>query len=373
VNDTYPHTLSETLRRHGVDKPVVVVDLDRLEANCAAVGAQTGAGMARRLVAKSLPCLPLLDHIRARLPTSGLMTFSEPMLKALLAAEADTDHLLGKPLPASSAARVLAAEARAAERVQWLVDTPERARDYMALADQIDQTLRLSLELDIGLHRGGLTPEQVTEVARAIEAHPKAMLSGVMGYEAHLAKLPGILVGRAARSSARIYRRAVDALPKGNFDLCLNTGGSLTFQSYTQTDTANEVALGSVLVKPSDFDHTTTKVFQPAAFIATPILKTMPGNALPGLEFLPRRKTDIAIFGGHFLAKPVYPAGFGYSSIFGRSSNQEVWTGPRTSEIRAGDVALLRPSQSEAVLNQFGVMLAVRGDRVECEWSCLPN
>ena len=42
-----------------------------------------------------------------RIPTSGLMTFSEPMLQVLLMAEPDTDHLLGKPLPVTSAARLL--------------------------------------------------------------------------------------------------------------------------------------------------------------------------------------------------------------------------------------------------------------------------
>ena len=98
----YLETLSENLRAYGVDKPVVVVDLDRLDANCALAVKGTDAHLDRRLVAKSLPCLPLLDHIRKLIPTSGLMTFSEPMLLALLQAEPETDHLIGKPLPVSS-------------------------------------------------------------------------------------------------------------------------------------------------------------------------------------------------------------------------------------------------------------------------------
>ncbi len=373
MSDPYLNRLSETLRKHGVDQPVVAIDLDRLEANCAAADAGADAALDRRLVAKSLPCLPLLDHIRGLIPTSGLMTFSAPMLTTLLKAESGTDHLIGKPLPVRSAARVLASCPDAADRVQWLIDTPERLHEYLALADQTQSRLRLSLELDIGLHRGGLTPEQVAEVAKGIQAHPLARLSGVMGYEAHLAKLPGFLRNRAARASAQTFRCAVAALPDQGADLCLNTGGSLTFQTYASDSSATEVAFGSVLVKPSDFDHSATRAFQPAAFIGTPILKTMPGNGLPGLDFLPRRKTDIAVFGGHYLARPVHPQGFAYSSIFGRSSNQEVWTGPATSTAQPGDIALLRPSQSEAVLNQFGTVLAVRSDAVVDEWQTLPN
>ncbi|WP_170331693.1 alanine racemase [Ruegeria arenilitoris] len=374
MSDNYLRQLSDTLKRHGVDKPVAVVDLDRLDANCAAATKGADQGLDYRLVAKSLPCLPLLDHIRSKIPTSGLMTFSEPMLLALLAAEPEIDHLLGKPLPVTSAARVLQVQPDAARRVQWLIDTPVRLAEYLDLAERIESTLRLSLELDIGLHRGGMTPDQVAQAGKMIDTHPHVVLSGVMGYEAHLAKLPSMLRGAAARSCTEAYRRSVEALGAGRGDLCLNTGGSLTFQSYMASGSATEVAFGSVLVKPSDFDHATTQAFSPALLLATPILKVMPGNRLPGLDFLgPRRRTDIAVFGGHYLAEPAYPEKFKYSGIFGRSSNQEVWTGPKATQAQPGDIALLRPSQSEAVLNQFGLLLGIHGNEVVHEWGCLPN
>lgn len=372
MSDPYFARLSETLRKYGVDKPVVAVDLDRLDDNCKAANAGADAGLDRRLVAKSPPCHPLLDHIRGLIPTSGLMSFSEPMLTALLNAEEGTDHLIGKPLPVTSAARVLKTCPDAVDRVQRLIDTPDRLRAYLTLAEQTRSAVRLSLELDIGLHRGRLKPDQIADIARVITAHPHARLSGVMGYEAHLAKLPGFLKSRAHRSCSSAFTQAISALPQDP-DLCLNTGGSLTFQSYRATGRATEVAFGSVLVKPCDFDHVDTSLFQPAAFLATPILKVLPGNRLPGLDFLPAKKIHIAVFGGHYLGQPQYPNGFAHSSIFGRSSNQEVWTGPARATVQPGDIALIRPSQSEAVLNQFGSLLALRGDRVISEWSCLPN
>lgn len=372
MSDPYLTLLSETLRAHGVDQPVVAIDLDRVEANCRAAQVAADPGLQRRLVAKSLPCLPLLDHIRRLIPSSGLMSFSEPMLLALLQAEHDTDHLIGKPLPVTSAARVLQTFPDAADRVQWLIDTPERLRAYLTLAQTSQTALRLSLEVDIGLHRGGLKVDQVAELAQAILSHPNARLSGLMGYEAHLAKLPGVLKSRASKSSAKAFARAVAALPEGA-GYCLNTGGSLTFQSYRENGPATEVAFGSILVKPSDFDHATSTGFQPAAFLASPVLKTMRANPLPGLEFLPQRKTHIAIFGGHFPGQPVHPGGFSYSSIFGRSSNQEVWTGRSQQAVKPGDIALIRPRQSEAVLNLFGSVLAVREGQVIAEWPCLPN
>lgn len=373
MTEMYLEQMSQTLRDYGVDRPIAVIDLDRLDANIAAAKLGLGEGLDVRLVAKSLPCLPLLDHVRGLVATSGLMSFSEPMLSVLLYAEPKTDHLLGKPLPATAARRVLQAQTDAADRVQWLIDTPERLDEYLSLADSIGKVLRLSLEIDIGLHRGGLNTEQVGPSVQKIAAHPHVILSGLMGYEAHLAKLPVWLRGVARTASASAYRRAVAALGQGADGLCLNTGGSLTFQTYASAGPATEVAFGSVLVKPSDFDHPSTKTFLPALFLASPILKVMSRNPLPGLDALGLRWSNIAISGGHYLADPVYPVRFSYSGIFGRSSNQEVWVGPRTTKAQPGDIALLRPSQSEAVLNQFGIVLALRQGQVVAEWPCLPN
>lgn len=70
MSDNYLRQLSDTLKRHDVDKPVAVVDLDRLDANCAAATKGADQGLDYRLVAKSLPCLPLLDHIRSKIPIS---------------------------------------------------------------------------------------------------------------------------------------------------------------------------------------------------------------------------------------------------------------------------------------------------------------
>lgn len=370
----YLARLSKALRDFGVDQPVAVVDLDRLDANCRTALTGSDQALGRRLVAKSLPCLPLLDHIRELVPTAGLMTFSEAMLQSLLLQEPDTDHLLGKPLPVSSAARVLERCPDAGRRVQWLIDTQARLSQYLALAGERGTPVRLSLEIDVGLHRGGMTAAEVARAVDEIAAHPLAELSGVMGYEAHLAKMPHIFRGRSKRIYAQSYGNAVAALGADAQGLCRNTGGSLTFQDYATGGAANEVAFGSVLVKPSDFDHSSTLGFSAAVFIATPILKVMVGNPWPGLEFLNlRRRTDLAILGGHYLAQPVYPSGFSYSGVFGRSSNQEVWSGPSQAQVHPDDVALLRPSQSEAVLNQFGTVLAVRNGAVVAEWPTLPS
>lgn len=68
----------------------------------------------------------------------------------------------------------------------------------------------------------------------------------------------------------------------------------------------------------------------------------------------PNLDRSIFIHGGYWKAKPVDPPGLNYNPTYGRSSNQEVLTGGPQTDIQPDDHVFLRPTQSEAVLMQFG-------------------
>ena len=90
----------------------------------------------------------------------------------------------------------------------------------------------------------------------------------------------------------------------------LNTGGSSTSTLYPHATNviANEIAAGSALVKPTDFDLQPAH-HQPAAFIATPVLKvtdtevTAPGSRTHG-PVEPHRNLTVFIYGGYWKARP---------------------------------------------------------------------
>src|SRR4029079_6528779 len=75
--------LNAELRASGPGKPVLLLDLDALDANIDAV--RRAAAVTVRVVAKSLPSLPLLRHALDRLGTNRLMVFDDSV--TLLAAE----------------------------------------------------------------------------------------------------------------------------------------------------------------------------------------------------------------------------------------------------------------------------------------------
>src|SRR5690554_7725128 len=96
------------------------------------------------------------------------------------------------------------------------------------------------------------------------------------------------------------------------------------------------------MLKPTDFDVPTLEKHLPAAFIAAPVLKRIEHPEIqesPKLSALLRLlgllpKAGCYIYGGNWLATPSYPKSAKISSIFGRSSNQEFYELPASSDLK---------------------------------------
>lgn len=388
---SYFQQLQTALAHAELAEPVLVIDRDRLDANIDSLKNHLPQGMAYRIVAKSLPSAPLIEHVAHRAGTDRLMSFNTNMVEQLLRLMPKADQLLGKPIPVTAVKHIFeradASTASALQRqVQWLVDTPERLAQYEAFAASSGLSLRINLEIDVGLHRGGMEPgDALGATLQLISDSDHLKLSGLMGYEPHLTKLPNVAgwPKRAKKGAADRFREAL-ALVSSVFgeDHCnamiRNMAGSPTFGLYTDTDLANEIAAGSALVKPSDFDLPILKDFLPASFIATPAIKVSNGVRLPGLEYAnralgkPKSGKTVFLHGGYWKAEPVYPGGLKYSNLFGRSSNQEMLVAPKNSSLKVDEFVFLRPTQSEAVFLQFPKIAVFSGGDIIDRWRPLP-
>ncbi|KJS37283.1 MAG: hypothetical protein VR74_09530, partial [Hyphomonas sp. BRH_c22] len=193
--DAYFLDVQKALIAAGIAVPTMVVDKARLNANIDTLKGFLPPGMGYRIVAKSLPSLGLIDHVRKRTGTDRLMTFNLPMLLEISQAMPEASQLLGKPLPVMAARHYfeqLPLEASgAADNVQWLVDTPERLAQYASLADEMGRDMAVNVELDVGLHRGGMVAgADLKAMLEAIRANPRLTFAGFMGYDPHIASLP---------------------------------------------------------------------------------------------------------------------------------------------------------------------------------------
>lgn len=388
----YFEDLNQMLRQHERAIPFLLLDLDKLDANIDYLMSSLGT-MPFRIVVKSLPAWDLVDYIMRRAKTQRLMVFHQPFLTELSSKlDHRADILLGKPMPIRTAQYFyenlpLSEKGFDAFRqIQWLIDTKERLLEYLALAKKWKRPLRINLEIDVGLHRGGFRGvTSLAEALKIIEANKKYLLfSGLMGYDPHVVKLPSFLRSqtKALALANDFYQKCKDHIQEAfpglwNENLTFNGAGSPTIDLHTNKESPlNEVAVGSALVKPRAFDIPTLKQYQAAAFIATPVLKAFENTTLPALEkwkgllnfFNKKHKKSYFIYGGFWKADYHFPKGIQANTLFGESTNQTMTNAPESIHLEVDDFVFLRPHQSEFVFLQFGDILTIRKGQMVGTW-----
>ncbi len=383
AHDPYFAALEKLLLRSGAGVPTLLLDLDRVDRNVDRLR-QLQPSRPLRIVAKSLPCPDLLDHVMKQTGDSRLMVFHLPFLLQLIERFPDADILMGKPLPIGAMRHFYGARRGRAfddsAQLKWLVDTEARLHQVAGLAAEIGRPIRICIEVDIGMHRGGTPDTRALEaVLTSCRAHRDSVrLAGFMGYDAHVPKAPWPhSVSKAAASAQRRFAGFVEFARTKFGDLeefpwCINGAGSPTIAMHGDDSVLNDVSAGSLLVKPVSFDLPTLDDFEPAAWVATPVLKRSRGVRIPFVEKLPSRGRDsLFIYGGKWMASPHSPGGLRENATYGTSSNQQMLTVPSSSTIAVDDYVFLRPTQSEAVLLQFGDLLVTRDERIVGCWPVL--
>lgn len=387
----YFRTLNEELKRNGPMRPSLLIDLDRLDHNIDLVKASVARvpGRHYRIVEKSLPSSGLIDYISVRAGTRRLMSFHQPFLNIDAQRWPDADLLVGKPLPVRSA-ELFYREHRGSfdpsRQLQWLIDTPERLLQYRDLAAGLGTKLRINIELDVGLHRGGAASEaDLKPLLQIVQDHPEHLqFSGFMGYDPQAGMgVPSVLGTHEQlfASAMTVYQRQVDYLHREyaqlwNDTLTLNAAGSPTYRLHEAESLSNDISAGTGLLKPTHYDIDTLAEHVPAVYIATPVLKATGPLKLPCLEGASRffswwdvnQRQTYFLYGGNWMAEYEAPKGLQFNSIFGHSSNQEMANASPSTGLRVEDQVFFRPTQAESVLLQFGDLLAVRSGRIVERW-----
>lgn len=401
----YFHRISQALKDAGAFRPTLVIDKAHFDENLKHLMDVIQQGFDYRIVAKSLPSIPLLEYIMKRSGSNRLMSFHLPFLFHVVKHLPHADILLGKPMPVTAAQQFYnwhstlgsssfsSSSFKPAEQLHWLVDSLERLQQYQDLAKNLGCVINVNLEINVGLNRGGfINDDEFRQSILLLNNNSHLKLTGLMGYEAHVSKLPKLIGGRKKSFTAamNIYQQCINTITEvigseAAAKLIFNAGGSSTYPLYaktkgdtkSQSDFITEIATASALVKPTDFDVATLEHHKPACFIATPVLKLVTNPEIPmltGLSSVLRTmgllpKQACFIYGGNWLASPCFPADSQRSSIFGNSSNQEMYELNDNHTIKVDDYFYFRPSQSEAVLLQFGKIAVYDNGKIIDWWS----
>lgn len=299
----YFATLNQELKNHGIVLPCIIIDLDRVDHNIDQISKILKPPLYYRIVTKSLPSVQLLQYVISKTGTNKLMEFHQPYLSLIIKKFGyHLDILLGKPLPIQSVQKFynefpISDYTKLNDSVQWLVDNNQRLNEYLNFARDKSLKLKINIEIDVGLHRGGLkTVDQLNELLSLIQNNKKYLeFSGFMGYDGHLLHMP-VLIGSKEKACKkefdRIMKRYSEFVEYGkkrypdlfNKKLTFNGGGSSTYTLYNSSYVVNDIAAGSCVVQPSTFDFFTLKEHLPAIFIAAPILKKIDGYEVPFIE-----------------------------------------------------------------------------------------
>lgn len=388
--DAYFKNLNTVLKNHHRAIPCLLIDLDILDDNIKKTLSNLKATTNLRIVVKSLPSVELIDYILHKTNTNKLMVFHQPFLTDLVSRlDSNKDILLGKPMPIKTAEffyKNLPQQNNGFNpftQIQWLVDTEKRIEEYINLAKKINTKIRLNIEIDVGLHRGGFCSlNNLKNGLQLIKDNNDFVdFSGFMGYDPHVVKLPKIIRSKKkAFKLANLFYKDCKELVKNEFptlwndNLTFNGAGSPTLNLHKIAKTAiNDISIGSCFVKPTTFDIPSLKEYKPATFIATPVLKQFKSTTIPGLEKLKFlfKKQSVFIYGGFWKADYYYPKKIKENKLFGNSTNQTLLN--ISSNIEIDDFVFLRPHQSEFVFLQFGEILPIRKRKILQPWLLLKN
>jgi D-serine deaminase-like pyridoxal phosphate-dependent protein len=393
--DEYFTALSEELKKNGPMRPCMLIDLDRMDRNLDLV-TQTlrRGGKHYRIVEKSLPSHSLIRYIAERSGTKRLMSFHQPFLNIDAETFPDFDVLMGKPLPVHSASlfyEKLKGSFDPSRQLQWLIDTPVRLQQYLELAKGLGTRLRANIEIDVGLHRGGVDNNTTLgQMLDLIAANPQQLeFSGFMGYDGHVGLGVPRILGTAEELFAKvmaIYGGFVDYTRGQHPDLwhsglTLNTGGSPSYKLHEAEKISTEVCVGTALLKPTHYDLETLAGHVPAAFIATPVLKATGPVMIPALDGNSKlfswwdinQRETFYIYGGYWLAEYESPKGLRLNTALGHSANQENLTGSAAVGLHVDDQVFLRPAIAEGLLLQFGDLITLRGGKIQDLWPVYPQ
>ena len=374
AHDAYFSQLNELLKRNGPGHPVMLLDIERMNHNIDQIVSSVGADKSYRAVVKSLPSVPLLEHVTQRAKTKALMVFHQPFLNAVAESFVHSDVLLGKPMPVAAARTFYQKLGRTkfnpATQVQWLIDSQQRLLQYQSLARELGVRMGINFEINVGLYRGGLAePAALTAALDIIQADPEHLyVAGLMGYEPQLTGMQADLNHPAVREVLATYNGYIEQIKMAGIDpqkLTLNGAGSHTLKIYERDKTMNDLSAGSGVVMPTDFDTFHLTGNRPALFIATPILKRYPVNPV-----MPKPSENMQqvyyIYGGYWKAQMVSPTDIG-DTIY-QSTNQSPIATSSQVDLQVDDYMFLRPTQSEFVMLQFGDLLTVKDGEISARW-----
>jgi D-serine deaminase-like pyridoxal phosphate-dependent protein len=154
------------------------------------------------------------------------------------------------------------------------VDDPVNVQQLSSACRAKDVTLRILVEVDIGMHRCGVQlGDPALSLARTVASAPHLVLAGLMGYEGHLVQVRDPHERRSRVLEALIpLQETRDLLERDGLPIeIVSGGGTGTYDVSGAHPPMTEIEAGSYVFMDSTYRHTRPE-FEQALFVLSTIV-----------------------------------------------------------------------------------------------------
>lgn len=242
--------------RREITTPALVLDLDALEANLAAMTAWAGSqGIALRPHAKTHKCATI-GRLQMDRGALGLCCAKLAEAEALAAAGLDRFLLTSPVVGTRRIARLIDLAGRCAE-LMLVADDTANLRALNAAAEAAGTTLDILIDVDVGQERTGVRDaETALALAGVIAAAPALTLKGLQGYAGQVQHIPDFAERSLATAQSLGRLAAVrDALKDAGHPCPIVSGGGTgTHAQDPAAGVLSELQVGSYIVSDVEYD-----------------------------------------------------------------------------------------------------------------------
>jgi 3-hydroxy-D-aspartate aldolase len=350
-----------------LDTPALVVDLDKLEQNLAAMKSKLAStGVATRPHAKTHKC-PAIAKLQMASGSIGVCTAKVSEAEALFANGVDKILMTTSNVTASKIRRAMAIRKANPHFIQ-AVDYPPNARDLNDAARQAGLVADVVVDVAVGTRSGIPAGQQALALAQLVDTLPNLKLRGIISYDGGAQHIKGF--------KTRLERTLKNFEPSvETFDLfkrsglsteIFSGGGTGTYNIMTKVPGVTDLQVGSYIFMDAQYleiggeSGEVYTDFTPSLTVMTTVLNTyFPGRLTTdaGAKALTLNKPDAIVIG---------EKGFSYNA--GSDEFGAIRYETSTKTYKVGDKLELIVPHCDPVVNEYDQIYGTRNDRVEVVW-----
>jgi D-serine deaminase-like pyridoxal phosphate-dependent protein len=352
-----------------LDTPALCVDLDRLEANIAAMRTRLAAAkIASRPHAKTHKC-PAIAKLQLAGGSIGICTAKVSEAEVFAAHGIDRILMTTANVTPAKIRRAMQIRRKTAGFVQ-AVDHPQNARDLSEAAREAGVTADVVVDVAVGTRTGVPAGERAISLAKLVDTLPNLTLRGMISYDGGAQHIKGF----AARETQTLSRfepsvATYEQMKRAGLNTEIFSGGGTgTYNIMHKAPGVTDVQVGSYVFMDCQYIEIGSENgdevfgdFAPSLTVVTTVLNTyFPGSLTTdaGAKALTLNKPGPWVVG---------EKGFTYNAGSDEFGVIRYETAARSYTV--GDRLELIVPHCDPVVNEYDQIYATRKDRVEAVWA----